>query len=163
METRVSDTIDYAALDRLGDEIAELSAHLEAATARLLDLIREFDARGGWNSGFSSCAAWLSWRVGLDLGAARERVRVARALATLPRLAQALDCPDRRLEPIGVRFGHALQAVEREERAGGGAERDEGVAGAGYAQLQAVASRLSNEPGDRSLARRRGQPLRAAG
>src|SRR5262250_1463133 len=79
-----------AQLDRLGDEIAELSAHLEAATARLLDLIREFDARGGWNSGFSSCAAWLSWRVGLDLGAAREKVRVARALATLPRLAQAL-------------------------------------------------------------------------
>src|SRR2546429_8224413 len=90
MEIRTSDTIDYAALDQLGDEIAELSVHLEAATARLLDLIREFDARGGWNSGFSSCAAWLSWRVGLDLGAARERVRVARALATLPRLAQAL-------------------------------------------------------------------------
>ena len=61
-----------AKLDRLGDEIAELSAHLEAATARLLDLIREFDARGGWNIGFRSCAAWLSWRVGLDLGAARE-------------------------------------------------------------------------------------------
>src|SRR5213593_1388347 len=33
-----------AELDRLGDQIAELSAHLEAATARLLDLIREFDA-----------------------------------------------------------------------------------------------------------------------
>src|SRR5262245_20409981 len=79
-----------AALDRLGDEIAELSAHLEAATARLLDLIREFDARGGWNNGFTSCAAWLSWRVGLDPGAARERVRVARALGALPRLAQAL-------------------------------------------------------------------------
>src|SRR5438445_4188972 len=77
-------------LDRLGDQIAELSAHLEAATARLLDLIREFDARGGWNTGFRSCADWLSWRVGLELGAARERVRVARALATLPRLAQAL-------------------------------------------------------------------------
>jgi hypothetical protein len=60
-----------AELDRLGDEIAELSAHLEAATARLLDLIREFDARGGWNTGFRSCAAWLSWRVGLDLGAAQ--------------------------------------------------------------------------------------------
>ncbi len=27
-------------------EIAELSAHLDAATARLLDLIREFDGRG---------------------------------------------------------------------------------------------------------------------
>jgi len=37
-------------LERLGDEIAELAAHLTAATARLLDLIREFDARrlGPW-------------------------------------------------------------------------------------------------------------------
>ena len=78
-------------LDRLGDEIAELSAHLDAATAHLLDLIREFDARGGWNTGFLTCAAWLTWRVGLDPGAARERVRVARALGTLPRLAQALS------------------------------------------------------------------------
>jgi len=77
-------------VDRLGDEIAELSAQLDAATARLLDLIREFDTRGGWNTGFRSCAAWLSWRVGLDLGAARERVRVARALGTLPLLAEAL-------------------------------------------------------------------------
>ena len=79
-----------AELDRLGDEIAELSAHLDAATARLLALIREFDARGGWNSGFRSCAAWLAWRVGLDPGAAREHVRVARALGRLPVLAQAL-------------------------------------------------------------------------
>jgi len=79
-----------AELDRLGDDIAELSAHLDAATARLLDLIREFDARAGWNTGFRSCAEWLSWRVGLDRGAARERVRVARALGSLPRLAQAL-------------------------------------------------------------------------
>jgi len=79
-----------AELDRLGDEIAELSAHLEAATARLLALIREFDARGGWNTGFRSCAAWLAWRVGLAPGAAREHVRVARALGTLPALAEAL-------------------------------------------------------------------------
>src|SRR6266436_7586732 len=81
---------NYVDLDRLGDEIAELSAHLEAATARLLDLIREFDAREGWNNGFRSCAHWLSWRVGLDIGAAREKVRVARALGALPRLANAL-------------------------------------------------------------------------
>jgi hypothetical protein len=79
-----------AELDRLGDEIAELSAHLDAATARLLGLIREFDVRGGWNTGFRSCAEWLAWRVGLAPGAARERVRVARALGTLPALAEAL-------------------------------------------------------------------------
>jgi hypothetical protein len=79
-----------AELDRLGDEIAELSAHLEAAGARLLDLIRDFDARGGWNHGFRSCAHWLGWRVGWNLNAARERVRVARALGALPKLAGAL-------------------------------------------------------------------------
>jgi 5-methylcytosine-specific restriction endonuclease McrA len=75
-------------LDQLGDEIAELAAHLDAATARLLDLIREFDARGGWNNGFRSCAAWLSWRVGFAPGAAREHVRVARALGSLPLLSR---------------------------------------------------------------------------
>ena len=77
-------------LDRLGDEIAALAAHLTAATARFLELIRAFDAGGGWNHGFPSCAAWLTWRVGLAPGAAREHVRVARALGTLPYLAEAL-------------------------------------------------------------------------
>jgi Domain of unknown function (DUF222)/HNH endonuclease len=94
METRTRDVVTtpepIAELDRLGDEIAELVAHLDAATAHLLDLIREFDAREGWNAGFRSCAAWLSWRVGLGSLAAREHVRVARALGNLPRLAQAL-------------------------------------------------------------------------
>src|SRR5438132_3902263 len=82
--------MDTRALDQLGAEIAALSAHLDAATAHLLDLIRKFDMHAGWHTGFRSCAHWLNWRVGLDLGAARERVRVARALGTLPLLAQAL-------------------------------------------------------------------------
>jgi 5-methylcytosine-specific restriction endonuclease McrA len=103
-----------AQLDRLGDEIAALSAHLEAATARLLDLIREFDIKGGWNNGFRSCAAWLSWRVGLDPGAARERVRVARALGTLPRLAQALARGE--LSYAKVRALTRVATPETEER-----------------------------------------------
>src|SRR2546427_13189377 len=78
-----------AELDRLGDEIAELSANLDAATARLLDLIREFDARGGWGNGFRSCAAWLSWRVGVAPGAAREHGGGAAALRPLPLPSQA--------------------------------------------------------------------------
>ena len=77
-------------LERLGDEIAELAAHLDAATYRLLVLIREFDAREGWRSGFRTCAHWLSWRTGIDLGAAREKVRVARALEHLPLLSTAM-------------------------------------------------------------------------
>src|SRR5712692_1609185 len=103
-----------AELDRLGDEIAELSAHLDAATAHLLEVIRAFDARGGWNTGFCSCAAWLSWRVGLDLGAARERVRVARALGTLPRLAQALARGE--LSYAKVRALTRVATPETEER-----------------------------------------------
>src|SRR5438309_8364232 len=101
-------------LDRLGDEIAELSAHLDAATARLLDLIREFDARGGWNNGFSCCAAWLTWRVGLAPGAAREHVRVARALGTLPLLAQALARAE--LSYSKVRALTRVATPETEER-----------------------------------------------
>ena len=76
--------------ERLGDEIARLAAHLHAATLRLLVLIREFDEREGWVQGFRSCAEWLSWRTGIAAGPAREKVRVARALAPLPRISGAM-------------------------------------------------------------------------
>src|SRR5438552_6678698 len=103
-----------AEMDRLGDEIAELSAHLDAATARLLELIREFDTRGGWNTGFRSCAHWLAWRVGMDLGAARERVRVARALGSLPLLTDALGRGE--LSYAKVRALTRVAMPETEER-----------------------------------------------
>ena len=78
--------------ERIGDEIAELAAHLHAATYRLLELLRAFDAREGWgDGGHRSCAHWLSWRTGIALGAAREKVRVARALAVLPRISDAMQ------------------------------------------------------------------------
>ena len=78
-----------AQLARLGDRIAELSARIQAATYELLVLIHEFDEREGWD-GCLSCAEWLSWRAGLSLGAAREHVRVARALGELPKLSDAM-------------------------------------------------------------------------
>ena len=78
-----------AQLARLGDRIAELSARIQAATHELLVLIREFDEQEGWD-GCLSCAQWLSWRAGLSPGAAREHVRVARALGNLPRLSDAM-------------------------------------------------------------------------
>jgi hypothetical protein len=78
-------------LDRLGEEIATLAAHLHAATYQLLVLLAEFDERGGWGGGgFRSCAHWLSWRTGIAAGAAREKVRTARALRTLPRVGAAM-------------------------------------------------------------------------
>jgi hypothetical protein len=79
------------ATDTLAQEIATLSAHLDAATHRLLECIRDFDQSAGWfEQGALSCAHWLSWRVGWDPGTARERVRVARALGRLPTIDQAL-------------------------------------------------------------------------
>ena len=82
-----------AEMEQLADRIAELSARIQAATYELLVLIRQFDQREGW-SGFASCAHWLSWRIGLAPGAAREKVRVARAWRRVDRTAEAAD--DRR-------------------------------------------------------------------
>jgi Domain of unknown function (DUF222) len=57
----------------------------------LLADLRRFDEAGGWHTqGFSSCAHWLSWRVGWDPATARERVRVAKALIALPKVEAAL-------------------------------------------------------------------------
>ena len=73
----------------LGNQIAELSARIDAATYELLCHLHEFDRRHGWE-GWRSCAHWLNWRTGLDLGAAREKLRVAAALADLNHVAAAM-------------------------------------------------------------------------
>ena len=81
-------------IEDIEDEIALLSATIAAATYRLLCLIGELDRRDGWadpldSNGFRSCAHWLSWRVGLSLGTARQYVRIARALLELPLVCEA--------------------------------------------------------------------------
>lgn len=76
--------------ERMGEEIAALAARIDAATYELLVLIRKFDEQEGWNCGFLNCVQWLTWRIGLAPSAARERVRVARALADLPLMSEAM-------------------------------------------------------------------------
>ena len=72
-------------------EITTLAGHLNAGNARFLALVAELDRRRGWAAfGVKSCAHWLNWQCGISLGAAREKVRVARALETLPRVAAAM-------------------------------------------------------------------------
>ena len=76
--------------DALGSEICSLGAHIAAATCRWLLLIGEFDRRSGagdWEC--RSTAHWLNWRCGMSLTAAREHVRVARALGELPAVTEA--------------------------------------------------------------------------
>jgi hypothetical protein len=78
-------------LAELEAQITELAGHLNAANYRWLRLIAEFDRRHGWADGaLHSCAHRLNFKCGLNLGAAREKVRVAHALECLPRIAAAM-------------------------------------------------------------------------
>jgi len=83
-----SATVSLAELEA---QITEVAGHLNAANYRWLTLIGEFDRRHGWADGkLPSCAHWLNFKVGLNLGAAREKVRVAHALAGVPKIAAAM-------------------------------------------------------------------------
>jgi hypothetical protein len=85
-------TQDIAGPDEAERELAELQAHQNAATHRQLVLIRYIDEDGLWNrQGAKSCAHWVAWRTDILPGAAREKVRVARALAALPRIDDTLQ------------------------------------------------------------------------
>src|SRR5712675_348634 len=78
-------------IDELAADICTLAGHLNAANHRWLLLVAEYDRRNGWSDGATqSCAHWLNWKCGIDLGAAREKVRVAHALEKLPRVAAAM-------------------------------------------------------------------------
>ena len=69
----------------LGDFIGKLAAELTVGTHRLIRAIGAFDASGGWfEEGALTCAKWLSWKIGMGAGEAREKVRVARRLGELP-------------------------------------------------------------------------------
>ena len=80
-------------IDELAAEICTLTGHINAANHRWLMLIAEFDRRNGWaDSATQSCAHWLNWKCGIAMGAAREKVRVARALENLPKVSAAMAC-----------------------------------------------------------------------
>ena len=67
-----------------------LAGRIAANECEFLVLLAEYDERQGWGVWeLRSAAHWLSARCGMRLGAARERVRVARALTLLPRVREA--------------------------------------------------------------------------
>jgi len=88
MTTTNPATERYSSIDELDCAIVNLSARINAESYELLVLIRRFDERAGWVQwAFPNCAEWLHWRCDLGLSAAREKVRVAHALKTLPGIA----------------------------------------------------------------------------
>jgi hypothetical protein len=79
-------------IDDLDSAIVSLAARIYASSYELLVLIRRFDERAGWLKwGFTNCSDWLHWRCDLSVSAAREKVRVAHALKTLPAIASAFS------------------------------------------------------------------------
>jgi hypothetical protein len=72
--------------EQVAAEITTWGGRIAAGEARLLAYVGEFDARKAWAvSGILSCAHWLSWKLGMGVKAASDRVRVARSLRDLPK------------------------------------------------------------------------------
>ena len=97
--THADAPIDVAAVavaslsdEQLDDRLCLLAGRLAVTEAEFLRLLVELDQRGLWaHLGLRSAAHWLSWRLGMGLGAAREKVRVAHALEQLPAIAAAFS------------------------------------------------------------------------
>jgi len=83
---------DLPSIDDLDRAIVTLATRINAETYELLVLVRQFDERAGWLKwGLGNCAEWLHYRCDLSMNAAREKVRVAHALKTLPAIAAAFS------------------------------------------------------------------------
>jgi hypothetical protein len=81
---------DDRSIDDLDLEIRTLTRQMNSETYRMLMLIRVFDDRMGFAKwGLRNCAEWLAWRCSLSLSAAREKVRTAQALRSLPAISAA--------------------------------------------------------------------------
>lgn len=124
------DALAEVPLERIESEITGLAAHLAAAECRWLVLIGEFDRRqGGVTWGCKSTAHYLNWRCGVSMRAAYERVRVGRALLSLPAVREAfakgelsyskvraitrIACPENEAELVELARHATASQVER--------------------------------------------------
>ena len=83
---------DDRSVDELDVAIGRLVRQMNADSFRMLVLVREFDDRFGWKKwSFKSCAEWVAWRCAISLSAAREKVRAAHALRSLPAISAAFE------------------------------------------------------------------------
>jgi hypothetical protein len=86
-----ADRSEPQTIESMERELTTLAGHMNAANYRFLEVLAEFDRLEGYaGMGIHSCAHWVSWRCGVSLIAAREKVRVARALRQLPKVSDAM-------------------------------------------------------------------------
>ena len=83
---------DLVSIDDLHLSIVGLAARINAETYELLVLVRQFDERAGWLKwGLGNCAEWLHFYCDFSMSAAREKVRAAHALKTLPGISASFS------------------------------------------------------------------------
>jgi hypothetical protein len=94
--------------EKLDQKITLMAGQMNVGSHSLLTLIAEFDVRKGWGGDGTvrSCAHWLNWQCGIALGAAREKVRVARCLQQLQ---------DQQKSVPAETFSKVVDAIEGEE------------------------------------------------
>ena len=70
--------------------VTRMAAHINLADWRFIKLIAAMERTRGWQEGgYCNLGNWLDHRCGLGPCAARERIRIGRALARLPRIDAA--------------------------------------------------------------------------
>jgi hypothetical protein len=78
-------------LDEVASRIVSGAGRLAAATGAWLLLVADFDSRdGAWKFGMASTAQWLAFHCGIAARTANDHVRVGRALAAFPKMAEAM-------------------------------------------------------------------------
>jgi len=104
-----------SATERIEAEVCTLAGQIAAATCRFVLLIAELDRRESWREwGCTSMVHWLSWKCALGIVAARDHVRVGRALEELPRIREAFA--EGRLSYSKVRALTRVATPDREAR-----------------------------------------------
>lgn len=94
-----------------GERLLQLAAYRNALDHAWLRELHAFDEAEEWAlDDATSCANWLSWRAGMNLRTAHENVRVARRLAQLPKLQEAM-----REGRINYTQARALTRIAEEE------------------------------------------------
>src|SRR5688572_18675710 len=81
---------DLRSIDELDAAIGRLVRQTNSECYEMLVLVRELDDRFGWKQwSCKNCAEWLAYRCEIGLSAAREKVRTAHALRSLPLISAA--------------------------------------------------------------------------
>jgi len=95
MRAAASTVLSFRPIDELEATLLDSWHEVSTATHRFLVLLREFDLRHGWRAyGNADCAEWLDWKCGISRVTAQEKVRVAKALWSLPLIDAAFERGD---------------------------------------------------------------------